>query len=235
MLEIIRQIGKSKCKCIFERTYTSGLDMEDHYSPWKKIKSCKGCKMPKSKNILSIMPHPPKRRYGREYKYISTVGYRSQYIEVDKSINRNQSEFLIACGFDLKKITKSFKPTYCSGHAVATFIITNIYSKHFHSDYGYNYTQEESLGIMKYILSDYEDLLPCKNCCQSFVTFIEMGFIPSRAKELSNMRCCIYPIGMHDMCEDYALDLIDNIMISEETYIEQIDYWATFKNQGCIS
>ena len=206
--------------------------MDDYYSPWKKIKSCKGCKMPKSKYILSIMPAKTKRRYVPP-PYISTVGYRSQYIEVDKSINRDQSEFLIACVFDLKKITKFFKPTYCSGHAVATFIITNIYSKHLHSDWGYNYTQEESFGIMKYILSDYEDLLPCKNCCQSFVSFIEMGFIPSRAKELSNMRCCIYPIGMHDMCEDYALQVIDNIMC-DETYSEQMDSRVTFVNRGCI-
>ena len=229
MLEIIRQIGKSKCKCIFERTYNHNL-YNIYYSPWKKIKSCKGCKMPKSKYILSIMPAPPKRRYGRQYEYISTVGYRSQYMEVDKSINRDQSEFLIACGFDLKKITKFFKPTYCSGYAVATFIITNIDSKNI----GYSYTKEESFGIMKYILRDYEDLLPCKNCCQSFISFIEMGFIPSMAKELSNSRCCIDSIGMHDLCRDYALNLIDYIMISEETYIEQIDYWATFKNQGCI-
>jgi len=184
--------------------------------------------MPKSKYILSIMPPPPIRRYGPP-PYISKVGYRSQYIEVDKSINRDQSEFLIACGFDLKKITKSFKPTYCSGHAVATFIITNIYSKH----NSYSYTQEKSLGIMKYILSDYEDLLPCKNCCQSFVSFIEMGFIPSRAKELSNMRCCIDPLGMHYMCEDYALQVIDNIM-SYETYSEQMDSRVTFVNRGCI-
>jgi hypothetical protein len=175
------------------------------------------------------MQAPPKRRYGRQYEYISMVGHGSQYIEVDKSINRDQSEFLIACGFDLKKITKSFKPTYCSGHAVATFIITNIYSKH----NSYSYTQEESLGIMKYILSDYEDLLPCKNCCQSFVSFIEMGFIPSMAKELSNMRCCIDPVGTHNMCEDYALQVIDNIM-SYETYSEQMDSRVTFVNRGCI-
>jgi hypothetical protein len=230
MLKIIRQIGKTKCKCVFERTYRHDLT-QTYYSPWKKIKSCKGCKMPKSKYILSIMPHPPIRRYGPP-PYISKVGYRSQYIEVDKSINRDQSEFLIACGFDLKKITKSFKPTYCSGHAVATFIITNIYSKH----NSYSYTQEESFGIMKYILSDYEDVLPCKNCCQSFVSFIEMGFIPSRAKELSNMRCCIHPIGTHDMCEDYALELIDHIMTSEETYNDWLSInWEPFVNRGCIS
>ena len=229
MFGIITQIGQTACKCVFERTYSRGYDLNNSYSPWNKIKSCKGCKIRKSKYIFSIMPAPPKRRYVAHHLYISKVGYTSQYKEVDKSINRDQSEFLIACGFDLKKITKFFKPTYCSGHAVATFIITNICSK----NYSYNYTQEESFGIMKYILSDYKDILPCNNCCQSFVSFIEMGFIPSMAKALSKGRCCIDPIGTHDGCEYYALNLIDNIMIEEDTYIDKINYWDRFINRGC--